>query len=566
MADHDKGPGVIELTIVIPTYNRAERLRACLEALNSQTQSAREFEVVVVVDGSTDQTIEMLGRFDAPYLLRSIRQENSGEVAALNRGILEATGRDILFLDDDIVADPRLVAEHLRAHRQYPKAVAIGQMTLSLGPNAGWYAQAFARGWRDHYDRLNRGTKEFTWEDCYSGNMSAPREALLACGGFDANVTRGFDVELARVLEKAGYSLIYWPSALACQEERKSFRQLSWDAEKAGRADVLLYMQDPLRLSESLASFAQGSWRKLLVRRLLLMFCVPPGWLEFFGRFIKSPARRYSLHSLIQSLCYWRGVRQSTGKVLWRELTYGTPILMYHALGLAHEPAAPYVMLADRFATQMTWLKRMGYRPISLEQFLVAHRDRRPVPAGSVVITFDDGYADNYTHAFPVLQQQDIPATIFLVTGHIGLENGWDEQRQLAGRPLMCWAQIHEMMQEGVQFGAHTCTHPALTTISENRAEEEIALSRKQLEEGLGVLVDLFAYPYGEYDPSIQAMVQNAGFAAGCTVDAGLNTLMTPAFSLRRTEIRGTDSWPRFLLSLWMGDAEALGWRRRTKQ
>jgi len=566
MADHGRGTRVIELSIVIPTHNRANRLQVCLEALNRQTQVASEFEVVVVIDGSTDKTIEMLKRFEAPYLLRSIWQENSGQAGALNRGILEAMGRYILFLDDDIVADPRLVAEHLKTHHQHPKAVVIGQITLSLPPNAGWYAHAFARGWWDHYDRLNRDMTKFTWEDCYSGNMSTPREALLTCGGFEVNLIRGFDVELASRLERQGYFLIYMPSALGRQEQEKSFRQLSRDAENAGKADVLLYRQDLLKLTQSLASFAQGSWRKLLLRRLLLMFHVPPRLLEFFGRFMKNPARRYSLYSLIQTLCYWRGVKQSAGIALWRQLTYGTPILMYHAIGIPHEPAGPYVMPAHRFATQMTWLKRMGYLPITLEQFLVCQRERRPVPAGSVVITFDDGYTDNYAHAYPVLRQQSIPATIFLVSGHIGLKNEWDEQKQLAGRPLMSWSQIQEMMEQGVQFGAHTCTHPVLTTISSNRAEEEITLSRKQLENRLGVPVDFFAYPYGEYDPFVQAMVQQAGFAAGCTVDAGLNTLITPIFSLRRTEILGTDSLPRFLLSLWMGDAEAFGWRRSRKQ
>jgi len=537
-----------------------------LEALNRQTQLASEFEVVVVVDGSTDKTIEMLKRFEAPYLLRTIWQENSGQTGALNRGLLEAIGRYILFLDDDIVAGPRLVAEHLQAHYQHPKAVVIGQITLSLPPNAGWYANAFAQGWLDHYDRLNRETAKLTWEDCYSGNMSATHEALLTCGGFDVNLNRGFDVELASRLEKQGYSLIYMPNALGCQEEEKNFHQLSRDAENAGKAGVLLYRQDPSNLSQSLASFAQGSWRKLLLRRLLLMFHIPPRLLEFFGRFMKNPARRYSLYSVIQTLCYWRGVRQRVGTALWRQLTYGTPILMYHAIGHVHEPAGPYVMPAYRFAMQMTWLKSMGYLPITLKQFLACQRDRRLVPVGSIVITFDDGYADAYTHAYSVLQKRNIPATIFLVSGYIGLANKWDEQKQLAGRPLMSWSQIQELREQGIQFGAHTCTHPVLTAISSNRAEEEITLSRKQLESRLGVPVDFFAYPYGEYDASVQAMVQKAGFAAGCTVDAGLNTLITPIFSLRRIEIRGTDSLARFLLSLWMGDAEALGWRRSRKQ
>jgi GT2 family glycosyltransferase/peptidoglycan/xylan/chitin deacetylase (PgdA/CDA1 family) len=557
---------VIQLSIVIASFNRAKRLRDCLDALTRQTQIASDFEVVVVIDGSTDETIELLRRFESPYLLRTIWQENSGQARALNRGIMEAKGRDILFLDDDIIVDPRWVAEHLQAHHQHPKAVVIGQITLSLPPNAGWYANAFAQGWREHYDRLNREMVKLSWEDCYSGNMSAPREALLACGGFDVNLLRGYDVELASRLEKQGYSLIYAPNALGCQQEEKDFRQLGRDAENAGKVDVSLYTQDPLRLTQALASFAQGSWRKLLLRRLLLIFHVPPKWLELIGRFIKSPARKYSLYSLIQTLCYWRGVRQSAGKALWRQLTYGTPILMYHAIGLPHEPATAYVIPGGRFARQMTWLERMGYHPISLEQFLTCQRDRRLVPVGSVVITFDDGYSDNYTQAYPVLQKQNIPATIFLVSGFVGSANTWDEQKQLAGRPLMSWSQIRDLLDHGVQFGAHTCSHPVLTAISSNKAEEEITLSRAQLESGLGVPVNLFAYPYGEYGPLVQDMVQRAGFAAGCTVDAGLNTLITPSLTLRRTEIRGTDSVLRFLLSLWMGDAEALGWRRNGKR
>jgi glycosyltransferase involved in cell wall biosynthesis/peptidoglycan/xylan/chitin deacetylase (PgdA/CDA1 family) len=557
---------MIELSIVIPTYNRAKHLRVCLEALNRQTQAAGEFEVVVVIDGSTDKTIEMLKCFEARYLVRSIRQENSGQASALNRGILEAEGRYILFLDDDIVADPQLVAAHLQAHHQHQKAVVIGQITLSLPQNTGWYANAFAQGWRDHYDRLNREMSKLTWEDCYSGNMSITREALLMCGGFEVSLIRGYDVELASRLEKQGYSLIYMPNALGCQEEEKGFRQLSRDAQNAGKVDILLYREDPPRLTQSLASFAQGSWRKLLLRRLLLMFHIPPSWLEFIGRFMKSPAHRYSLYSVIQTLYYWRGVRQSAGSALWRQLTYGTPILMYHAIGYPHESAGPYVMPAHRFVTQMTWLKRMGYLPITLKQFLDCQRDRRPVPVGSVVITFDDGYTDNYTHADPILQQQNIPATIFLVSGYIGLANKWDEQKQLSGRPLMSWSQIQELKEHGVQFGAHTCTHPILTAISSDRAEEEITLSRKQLESRLVVPVDHFAYPYGEHDSAVQDMVRQAGFTAGCTVDAGLNTLITPIFSLHRVEIRGTDSLARFLLSLWMGDAEALGWRRGRKQ
>src|SRR6266540_541533 len=554
---------MIDLSVVIPTYNRAKRLRACLDALSVQTQATSDFEVIVVIDGSTDETVEILKNFDAPFLLRTVFQKNSGQPSALNNGINQAKGRYCLFIDDDIVADPRLVTEHLRTQHQHPKVVVVGQITLSLPVNAGWYTRAFAQGWRDHYDQLNQGTIPITWEDCYSGNMSAPREALLACGGFALNLVRGYDVELAKRLENQGCSLVYRPNALGCQDEQKGFWELSQDAEKAGKVDVMLYSQDPQLLSQALASFSQDSWRKLLLRRLLLALNIQPKFLELLGRLIRNPARKQSWYGITQTFCYWRGVRDiAVKKGIWRQLTSGTPILMYHAMGLPTESAGPFVMPPKRFAAQMEWLKRTGYHPITLEQFLDCQRDRRFPPARSVVVTFDDGYADNHTYAYPVLRQHNIPITIFLVSGGVGFTNHWDTGGQLSGRPLMSWSQIQDMAAQGVQFGAHSKTHPALTAVSTIRAKEEISGSRRELEEKLGGAVTLFAYPYGEYNPVIQALVQETGCTASCTVNPGLNTLITPCFSLRRAEVQGTDSLIRFFLVLWLGDGEAFWWRR----
>jgi peptidoglycan/xylan/chitin deacetylase (PgdA/CDA1 family)/glycosyltransferase involved in cell wall biosynthesis len=551
-----------KLSIVIATYNRAKHLKACLDALACQTQASAKFEVVVVVDGSTDGTVEMLGRMQVPYSLRTIWQENGGQASALNRGIQESVGQYCLFLDDDIVADPQLVFEHLKVHEQQTTAVVVGQLTLSLPPRADWYARAFARGWHEHYEQLNHDPTRLTWEDCYSGNMSAPRKELLACRGFALHLSRGYDVDLANRLEEQGCSLIYAPNALGCQYEQKSFRELSRDAERAGRTDAMLY-RGQQRLTQALGSFAQGSWRKVLLRRCLLVFHVPPRLLEFLGHFIKGAARRYSLYSIIQTLCYWRGVRQNSGtRNLWRQLTSGTPVLMYHAIGSPGEPASPYILPAQRFASQMKWLKRLGYRPIPLAEFLDCQHDRRLVPQRSVVITFDDGYLDNHTYAFPVLRQHKIPATVFLVTGYIGLANEWDERKQLTHRPLMSWQQVMELMANGLQIGSHTCTHPTLTAIPASQAKEEITLSRTQLESRLGGQIDLFAYPYGKYDDSIETMVRQAGFTGACTIETGLNILITTPFSLRRTEIQGTDSLLRFVLALWTGDAEALWWHR----
>jgi peptidoglycan/xylan/chitin deacetylase (PgdA/CDA1 family)/glycosyltransferase involved in cell wall biosynthesis len=554
-----------ELSVIIPTYNRAERLQACLEALARQTQPFSDFEVVVVVDGATDETMAMLAKFAAPYPLRTVWQENAGPSQARNHGSSLASGQYCLFIDDDIIAGPDLVGQHLRAQRKQQNVIAIGQITLSLPADADWYAHAFARGWRDHYQRLNQEGVNPTWEDCYSGNMSVSREIFLKCGGFDVTLVRGEDVELAYRLQRQGCTFVYLPDALGHQDERKGFGELSQDSWKAGMADAILYQRDPQILSLALASFTTGSWRKLLLRRLLLAGRVPPHWLAWVGRLLKKEAHRYSWHTFIQHFCYWRGVRYAVGRTtLWSRLTAGTPILMYHALGTSAEPAAPYLMPARRFAAHLAWLQRLGYRVISLDQFLACRREKRLPSARSVVITFDDGYLDNYTLAFPILQQRKLPATIFLVSDYVGQTNQWDKSGPLAERPLLDWLRIKEMAAQGIQFGAHTCTHVALTAVSPDQAAAEITDSRERLACELNQPITTLAYPYGEHDPVVQSMVEQAGFAAACTVDPGLNNLTTPAVALRRVEIRGTDSIIRLWLALWLGDADAI-WPRKRK-
>src|SRR5215813_8372071 len=110
---------MVELSVVIPTYNRAESLRRCLLALGQQTQSAADFEVIVVVDGSSDGTCAMLERLSTPYQLVVIEQQpNQGAAVARNRGAERASGKYCLFLDDDIVAGPALIAEHLAGQRR----------------------------------------------------------------------------------------------------------------------------------------------------------------------------------------------------------------------------------------------------------------------------------------------------------------------------------------------------------------------------------------------------------------------------------------------------------------
>lgn len=552
---------MIELSVIIPTYNRAEQLHTCLDALSRQTQPAADFEVVVVVDGSIDGTDEMLTKLVTPYVLRVLRQENSGQHVARNHGVAIARGRYCLFLDDDIVADPRLVAEHLRVQREHGGVVAIGQIPITLSPDADWFMRYFAQGWTRHYTRLNQGIRPPSWTDCYGGNLSVSRAAFLAAGGFAADVPRSHDVELAYRLERQGLSFVYVPDAIGIEEVRKGVCERAADNERSGAAWVKLYQRHPPMLPHLLGNFAEASRREVLLRRILLALDISPRLLACMGPLLRKCSWTYSWYCLLNNYCYWRGVRRAIlDRDTWRRLTRGTPILMYHAFGGPGEPPSRYVVPMRRFARQMAWLKRMGYRVLGLEEFLHYRRENRLPPARSVVITIDDGYADTRTIAYPILRRYGFPATIFPVSERVGAINHWAHRGELRGRPLLSWLDIQDLLSNDMQFGAHTRTHPVLTSVSFGQAREEIEGSRADLESKLQVPIRVFAYPYGEYNSTTQLIVEQAGFLGSCGISSGLNTPKTPLHALRRIAIWGTDSLVHFALKLWLGDRCMLRW------
>jgi peptidoglycan/xylan/chitin deacetylase (PgdA/CDA1 family) len=234
-----------------------------------------------------------------------------------------------------------------------------------------------------------------------------------------------------------------------------------------------------------------------------------------------------------------------------------TTILMYHAFAQAHEAASRYVVSARDFAWQMAWLHRRRYHVINLDTYLRCRREQHLPPSRSVIVTMDDGYADNYSVAHPILRQYGFSATIFLVSKFIGLRDTWlsTPPHTQNNRPLLTQAHIHQMSAEGICFGAHTRTHRPLTALSEIEVTDEIAGSRADLEHQLGMPFLTFAYPYGQNNEMIQRVAAQAGFLGACGTQQGFNQATTPLYNLRRIEVRGDHSRWRFVLALWLGRA-----------
>ena len=203
--------------------------------------------------------------------------------------------------------------------------------------------------------------------------------------------------------------------------------------------------------------------------------------------------------------------------------SYKAPILLYHHVA---KEGNPTMTISPRAFRRQIGQLAEEKRVASLEEWVEAdgedRRGRRPV-----MVTFDDGGADVYTEAFPVLQRHHLPATLFMVTD-------WVERRG-----FLTWNQLREMTEAGWTIGSHTKSHPYLPDLSPSRWEEEIRGSKETLEEKLQRPVTLFSYPVGGYTEGVMACVKTAGYRAACTTNRGSPFSFNP---YRLTRVKMTES------------------------
>jgi peptidoglycan/xylan/chitin deacetylase (PgdA/CDA1 family) len=193
-------------------------------------------------------------------------------------------------------------------------------------------------------------------------------------------------------------------------------------------------------------------------------------------------------------------------------------VLTYHSIS---EGDSPLKISPGLFAEQMEWL-RANVRIAPLAEVVVALAERRPLPERTVVLTFDDGFRDFYSTAAPLLRRLALPATIFLPTGYCGRTNRWPGQPHwVAEEVLLDWRQVIELTRDGFSFGAHSISHPILTSLSIEEAEQEVAGSKAQIEERTGQRVEFFAYPYGRWNPAVRDLVRRH-YRGACATAAGV--------------------------------------------
>jgi peptidoglycan/xylan/chitin deacetylase (PgdA/CDA1 family) len=224
-------------------------------------------------------------------------------------------------------------------------------------------------------------------------------------------------------------------------------------------------------------------------------------------------------------------------------LRYSTPVLLYHHIGIPRPDSYPYLTVTpDQFRKQIQWLVHHGYRFISASEYLAflqgnAVPDRKPV-----LITFDDAYADLDTNALPILQENGIRATIFVVTSQIDGTNVWDKSRGWAHSfPLLSKERIRHWASQGMEFGAHSHTHRDLRMVPKPALEEEVLRSKAELESILESQIISFAYPFGAYNESVRDVVSKS-FELAFTSNRGVNRKLTDRYQLYRTSPYHSDA------------------------
>ena len=206
---------------------------------------------------------------------------------------------------------------------------------------------------------------------------------------------------------------------------------------------------------------------------------------------------------------------------------YMLPIVMYHSI-LPSVPAdSPLVVSAKTFERQMSFLKNNKYAVLSLDQAAAQIAQRKKAIGRVVVLTFDDGYVDNYLYAFPILKKYGLQATIFLIVGEIGKPGKLDMD------------QILEMQDSGlITFGSHSMSHPFLDSIkSAPELVKEISSSKKVLEGLLGKPVAAFAYPLGRLNKDVRQRVIDAGYRIAVTTNPGKSIHNNDIFVFKRLRI-----------------------------
>jgi peptidoglycan/xylan/chitin deacetylase (PgdA/CDA1 family) len=247
------------------------------------------------------------------------------------------------------------------------------------------------------------------------------------------------------------------------------------------------------------------------------------------------------------------------------------PILMYHSISHGDDSSVhPYYRIQttpEVFAQHMAFLRNHGYRAVNLQQAVDILRGECTGTGKPAVLTFDDGYADFYRVAFPVLAQYGFTATVYLPTAFIS-----NAPMSFRGREFLTWNEVRELQAYGIGFGSHTVTHPQLQLLSRAEVRRELHDSRVTIEDSVGTSVSSFAYPFAfpqahvSFCRFLRETLEACGYQSGVCTTIGTASTSDDVFFLPRLPVNSADDQALFDAKLeggydWLGKIQA-GFKR----
>jgi glycosyltransferase involved in cell wall biosynthesis/peptidoglycan/xylan/chitin deacetylase (PgdA/CDA1 family) len=532
-------PSASLVSVVIPTYQRRDLVVRAVQELGRQSTDPSAYEVIVVVDGSTDGTTQALRKLNTPMRLTVLEQSNRGRPSALNVGASSAAGDVLLFLDDDMVADPRMIEEHLRSYGELRADAVLGALAHDVESPGNvlsdevrrWIEQDFEEA-RSSHELIDPAHPRFI-----GGQFSVKRSLFENVGGFQTSFNRGrlfgnHDLDLNLRLQAEGARVAFNGKALSTHTYVHGYRAIWRIFELMGRSDVAFDRKFPERQPRKTRPVPPAGTRKGMLARSTLhhpslasAVVAPMGLLArpLVDRGGRDPVtRRIGYVTLTHR--YWFGVAMEGGG---HDLGVGGPapmlaVLAYHRLSPAPLPRQqPWATPPERMARQIRAAVDDGWQLVTPSEVAGFLSGRKTLPLRSLLITFDDGYADLADRGLPVLRDLGASAIAFIVTGKIGGRADWSDHPGPAPSPLLDADQIRSLAEEGtVEFGAHGVTHTPMPKLEDASLRSEMLDPAGHLE-ALGLPAPRFlAYPYGESDSRVRRAA--ASYVGAFTTRDGL--------------------------------------------